>query len=151
MRKMVVHETIAGLGRSELPAERILTAVLVLHAGEVARGIEDIQIGRGPASRGIQAQVLAKAGARWLPADAHFIDLMGIEFREIETRLNGPRRKARVVFYAADALLGDGEQQFAVLYKARRRIVHLRVVETEGDHATNDPPAIQKRGSRLPQ
>ncbi len=146
MSEMMVDKAVAGFRGTKLPPKRILSAVLVLHAGELARGIQNIQIGSRPAARGVEAQILAKRCAGGLPTDTDLIHLGGSDFCKIEARLDGQGRETRV--YAADAFLGDSEEQLAVSHQARRRIVHLRIVESKGNHADALPSlAITRRNS----
>src|SRR5579883_3324049 len=83
---MVIHESKARFGGSEEPTKRILAAVLMPHAGELTSGIKEIQIRSRPASRSVQAQVLAKGCPRRLPSDANLIDLRRVDFRKVEAR-----------------------------------------------------------------
>ena len=39
------------------------------------------------------------------------------------------------MFETADTLFGHGEEEFPIANEAGRRIVHLRIVETESDHS----------------
>ena len=75
---------------------------------------------------------------------ADCVELIGPHTRKIEAGANGVVRKAGIVFDPADALLGHGKKQLAVPRDARGRIVHLRVVEAECDHAIT-------RNSRAPR
>jgi len=102
----------------------------VPHAGEMARGIEDIEIGDGPLRGGEKLQIVTVGGCGRLPADADFINLIGAQFRKIEAGLNGEIREAGIVFEAADALFGHGEKKLAIANEASGRVVHLRIVET---------------------
>src|SRR5258708_505322 len=149
MTGMRFEKAVWALRGTSFPQKGILPAVLVLHAGELARGIQNIQIGSRPAARGVEAQILAKRCAGGLPTDTDFIHLGSGDFCKIEASLNSQSRETRVVLYAADALLGDSEEQLAVLHQARRRIVHLRIVESKGDHATSDSSAGQKPANLL--
>jgi hypothetical protein len=38
------------------------------------------------------------------------------------------------MFQPADALFRHGKQQLAVAHKARRRIMHLRIINPQSDH-----------------
>ena len=78
--QMVIHKAESRLGGTELAREGIRAAILVPHAGEMARGVQHVQIAEGPLAGGIKLQVVAKRGARSLPADANLIDLIRAEF-----------------------------------------------------------------------
>ena len=101
---------------------------------EMTRGVQHVQIADRPLARGIQFQVVTKRRARSLPADAHFVDLVGSNLGEIKAGLDRKAGKAGVVLYATDAFFGNREKQFAIAHQAGGGIVHLRIVETECDH-----------------
>jgi len=151
MSEMMVDKAVAGFCGTKLPPKRVLSAVLALHAGELARGIQNIQIGKPASGPCVEAQILAKRCAGGLPTDTDFIHLGGSDFCKIEARLDGQGRETRVVLYAADAFLGDSEEQLAVSHKARRRIVHLGIVESKGDQATSASFVRQTRANLLLQ
>ena len=69
-----------------------------------------------------------------LPAEANFIDLRGSDFREVETSLNGQPGETGIVLDARDAFFRRREKEFAVAHDACRGIVHLRVVDSDGQH-----------------
>ena len=69
-----------------------------------------------------------------LPAETNFIDLRGSDFREVETGLNGEPGETGIVLDARDAFFRRREKEFAVAHDACRGIVHLRVVDSNGQH-----------------
>lgn len=105
------------------------------HAGEMAGGIQNVQIADGPLAGEKELQIVAIGGGRRLPAHSDFIDLVGADFREIEAGLDGERREARVMLETADAFLGNGKEQFTVANDAGGGIVHLGKIQTKRDHS----------------
>lgn len=69
-----------------------------------------------------------------LPAETNFIDLRGSDFREVETGLNGQPGETGIVLDARDAFFRRREKEFAVAHDTSRGIVHLRVVDSNGQH-----------------
>ncbi len=79
-------------------------------------------------------QIGYKPRARPRPAHADLVELIGANSGEIQAGANGAVREAGVVLEAAQSLLGHSKKQFAVANNARGRIVHLRVVDSDGEH-----------------
>src|SRR5215470_2511403 len=79
-------------------------------------------------------EVVAKGSAGLRPAKANLVELGGLQLGEIEAGANRQLRKARVMLETANALFGDGEEQLAVVHQAGGGIVHLGIVDSEGQH-----------------
>ena len=103
MSKMVIHETKPRFRGTELTLEWISAAILMPHAGEMTRGVQDVEIADRPLERGIQLQVVTKRRARSLPADAHFVDPVRSNLGEIKTGSDREAGKAGVVGVALAA------------------------------------------------
>ena len=127
---MMIDETETRFGGSEVAGKRIRAAALMPHAGEMAGGVEHIEIRNGPLRGGEKLQIVAIGGGGRLPANADFINLIGAQLRKIEAGLNGEIREAGIVFETADALFGYGEKQLAIANQASGGVMHLRIVET---------------------
>ena len=135
--KMVIDETEARFGGSEVAGKRIGAAALVPHAGEMARGIEDVEIGDGPLRGGKRLQIVTIGGRGQLPADADFINLIGAQLWQNRGRLEWRGRENGIVFEAADALFGYGETKLAIADVASGGVVRLGMVKPR----TNMPEA----------
>jgi hypothetical protein len=68
------------------------------------------------------------------PARADGVELIGPHAGKIEAGANGIVWKAGIVFDPADPLLGNGKKELAIPSDASGRIMHLRIIKSEGDH-----------------
>ena len=66
------------------------------------------------------------------------IQLIRLNVGEIQSGAYRERGETRPVLDAAQSLLGDGEDHFAVAHNARRRIVHLRIVAPHAERQSLD-------------
>jgi len=98
------------------------------HAQEVQRRIHPVEIGKRHFPRGVALQIVPEDRPSRLPAETHFVQLLRSHMGEVEARSNGVFSEAGIVLQPADALFRHREQQFAVARDARRRVMHLRIV-----------------------
>src|SRR5579863_1824036 len=134
MSEVMIDETKARLRAGKHLAETIFAAALVPHAGEMARGIEQSARIHGLLVRHITIQIMEKSSARTRPSLAQEIHLLCAHSGKIEARAYRKLRESSVVLDAAEALLSDREKHFAVARDARRRIVHLRIINSQRNH-----------------
>ena len=119
----------------ELLGELLRTALLMPHAEKMQRRIQPAEIRQRHLSGGIAFQIVAIDWSSRLPAEAHFVQLFSANTREIQARLNRFLRKARVMLHSADALFRHRKKELAIAGDAGRRIMHLRIVNPQRDHA----------------
>jgi hypothetical protein len=105
--------------------ETLSSATLMPHAQEMKRGIQHVQIIERHFRGGVAFYIVTKSGPGARPAETNFVQLICLHVSKIETGLDGVAREGCVVFYAADALFGDGKKQFSIADDARRGIMHL--------------------------
>src|SRR5260370_4677373 len=121
----------------ELLREFLRSALLMPHAQEAQRRIQPVEIRQGHFPRGIALQIVPEYRPRRLPAKTHFVQLLRSQLREVQTRSNGVFRKAGIVLQPADALFRHGKQHLSVSRDARRRIMHLRIVNPQRQHSSS--------------
>src|SRR6516164_5769727 len=131
----MIDVTKARLAGGKDAAVRRRSGLLVPHAGEVARRVEHIQVGYGPAAGGVELQIVTKHGACRLPAEAYFVDLGGADLGEIEAGLDRQLGKTGVVFQARDSFFGHREKQLSVAHNTCGRVMHLRIVDPQCQHS----------------
>ncbi len=68
------------------------------------------------------------------PARADCVELIGPHISKMEASANGVVRKAGIVFDPADAFLRHSKKEFTVPGDARRGIMHLGIIKSEGNH-----------------
>ena len=125
---------------SELLSELLCSTLLMPHAQEVQRRIQPIQIAQRHFPRGVAFQIVAVHRPRCLPAETHFVQLFCPDIREVQACSNGIFRESGVMLQPADALFRHREQQFAVAHNARRRIMHLRIINPQRQHSSSVSP-----------
>jgi hypothetical protein len=69
------------------------------------------------------------------PTEADKIDLIGPNAGRSKAGFDRERRESRVMFQAAQAFFGYGEEDVAIAGNAGRGIVHFRIVDTQADQA----------------
>ncbi len=144
----MVHKTKTGFGRTELLSKPICTSALVPHAGETSRGVEQIEIGNRPFAIRVELEVVSISRTGRLPTGTNLIHLIGSNLREIETSLNSQLREPSIVFKSAEAFFRHSKQKFAIANKTSRRIVRLRIVNTESDHSDVEPSSQVMQNKR---
>ena len=117
----------------------------------MASGIEQRARIHGLLAGRVTIQIVEKCNARTRPALANEIHLFGSHPGEIEASANRERREARIVFYAAQALFGHREKHFAIAGDARRGIVHLRIIDPEGNHVCRSSGSYYLLAVRRPK
>src|SRR5438128_6944618 len=132
---MVVHKMHSPFRLTESAPERLRPGLLVPHAQEMARRVEDIQIINGPTARGEQAEIVAINGPGSLPTETYLIELRGGNFREVQTGLNRELGKPGSVFDSREPLFRNGKEKFAIANDASGRIMHLGIVDSERNHS----------------
>src|SRR5579885_3302678 len=91
---MVVHKTEAGIGAGKFALKDFGAAALARHADKMLGGGDEIESRGRHLAGGHAFQVVKKAGARRLPAEADFVDLIGLDFAEVEAGADGVAREA---------------------------------------------------------
>ena len=140
VREMMIHETKPRARGTEIAQKRFLAALLVPDAGEIARGIDEIEKSGTRATFREAFQIVTEKSAPLLPAKADKIEIGGVYTGEVETRPDRADRKAGVVLGAAQSFFGDGEERLAIAHDARRGVVHLRVVDPKRNHRPSPAP-----------
>src|SRR5439155_2186828 len=125
--------------------EAIEAAALVPHADEVPCGVQNIQIAERIVSSQKVLDVGNEDGVRLRPAQRNVVYFLRLQIRCIQAGFDRQMREPRIVLHAAQAFLGDREQQLAVADDARRGVVHLRIVNSKANHDLN--PALRKLSS----
>jgi hypothetical protein len=69
------------------------------------------------------------------PPETDKIELIGANAGCSKAGCDREGRKSRVMFQAAQAFFGYGEENVAVAGNAGRRVVHFRIVDTQADQA----------------
>src|SRR4029077_10861545 len=121
-------------GRAEIRSEKLESSVLVGHARVKSRGVQYIQVGERILAAQKALQIGRKDGARSGPALANEIELVRMYLRKVQTGADGQARKAGIVLDSADAFLGYGKEQLTIPCNTRGRIMHLRIIKSEGNH-----------------
>lgn len=134
MGHMMVDKTHLRFGRAEMVSELFESAILVGHAREHARHVQHVVIVDRELAFGESFQVVHDHLVRRGPARTHGAQLVGAHAGKIEAGANGVVGKSGVVLDTADAFLGHGVEQFTVAGDTCGRIVHLRIIKSEGDH-----------------
>src|SRR5690348_13754412 len=135
MRQVVAYKSHPCLRRPENLREPLRSSVLMPHAQKMKRGIQSVQVRRGHFSGRVTFQIVAKRRPGNLPAEAHFVELLRLDACEIQARSNRILRESRVVLGPADAFFRHCEHDFAVAHQACCRIMHLRIINPQRDHA----------------
>src|SRR4029077_13646637 len=94
-----------------------------------------VRVGKRQAAGGKAFQVMSEAWACRGPTEAHFVQFIGANAREVQAGLNSQSRKTGVVLYPADPLFRDREEQLAIAHDARGRIMLAVVIEAQSNHA----------------
>ncbi len=134
MRQVMIDKPHSCLRRPELLREFLCSTLLMPHAQEVQRRIQAVEVRQRHFPCGVALQIVPVHGPRRLPPETHFVYLLRSYFREVQTRSNGVPGKPGIVLQPADALFRHRKQQFAVAHDARRRIMHLRIANSQGQH-----------------
>src|SRR5215467_10876118 len=98
---MMVDELHTRLRWPEAVAESLLAAALVLQAGELARGVQQIAIADGIAPANEIAEVVQVADMRTRPSETDEVEIVGADARKIEASLDRQLGEAGVVLHAA--------------------------------------------------
>ena len=128
MREVMINKPHSRFCRPELLREFLRSAFLAPHAQEVQRRIQAIQVGQRHFPCGVTLQIVPEDRPRRLPPKTHFVQLFRSRVCEIETCSNGILGEAGIVLQPADALFRHSEQELAVAHDARRRVMHLRII-----------------------
>src|SRR5260370_5437960 len=137
VRKVMIDKPHLRARWPELLRESLPPAFLMPHAQEVQRGIQSVQVRQRHFPGGVTFQIVPEDGPRRLPTETHLVQLLRSHFREVQAHSTGVFSKAGIVLQAADALLCHGKQQVAVAHNARRRIMHLRIVNPKCQHSSS--------------
>jgi hypothetical protein len=123
--QMVIHKALLRARLAEVMLEAVESAVLMRHAGEQQRGIQDAHIRGRKLAADKAFQVGGKQAVRRRPSLANKIEPIGTHLGELHAGANGVVGEAGIVFQPADAFLRYRIKQFAVAHNARGGIVHL--------------------------
>jgi len=131
------RQTAFSLCWPEVLREFLRPAFLMPHAQEVQRRIHPVEIGKRHFPRGVALQIVPEDRPGRLPAEAHFVQLLRSHIGEVEARSNGIFGETSIVLQPADALFRHRKQKFAVARDARRRIMHLRIINPQCQHSSS--------------
>src|SRR4029077_18481685 len=140
MGQVVIHKPHVRLGLAKMLHKSCPSGFLVPHAGKVPRGIKYIEITDGPTGCRKEFQVVPVNGSGCLPAETYFVQSLRSGIRKLQASVNRQFREACVVLHPADPLFRYGEEQLSIAHDARRRIMHLRIVDPQCDHGTTRIP-----------
>jgi len=110
VRQMMIDKPHSRFRWPELLREFLRAAFLMPHAQEMQRRVQPVQIRQRHFPSGVAFQIVPEDRPRRLPSETHFVQLLRLHFREVQTSSNGIFRKAGVVLQPAEALLGHGKQ-----------------------------------------
>src|SRR5271157_1700585 len=135
----MVNEKYPCFCRTKSLNEASPAPALVLHTDKLSGRVQHVQIAdRKPAAHKIRKIVqVGYAGPR--PPESDVIKLVGPDAGEVQTSSNRQGRKPPVVLYPAQPFFRDGKQYLPVTRDARRRVVRLRIVDSQTHHLSFCP------------
>src|ERR1700722_16349522 len=134
MGEMMVDEAEAGTGAAEVLGESLRAAALMAHAQKIHCRGDQIEASERQPTGGEAREVVPETRTGSLPAETNFVDVVCCNVGELKASANGVVREVTVMFDAANALFGDGEEELSIADNARRGIMRACVVDSQSDH-----------------
>ena len=84
------------------------------------------------------------------PTRANIIHIVRSHAGKIQTSLDTEKRKTCIMFSSTEAFFRNRKNHFAIACNARRRVVHMRVINPQADQLALRGASVLKRTSRSP-